>query len=428
MLVSIFERYKKLNWAVIDQGLVSGSNFFTGIVIARLLGLEMFGRFTLIWLVIQFLASIQESLLLGPMVTIGPKIKAKDGDNYYFGMFTLVLLFSLLASFIVFIVGSLVDFLYPQFEIHSFLIPLVVTLFFFLLQDFFRRYFYSKEMTIAALINDVISYVGQALLLLFLFFLEPTIHITDVLFIIALTSALAVIVSIILNKKIRLSFQCCTFQCCNDAWKRNWHLAKWMVSSAIANWFTNNLFMVMVGAYLGNFVVGAMKAAQNLMGIHKILFQIIENIVPVRAGKVLIDSGIKAMVRYFTQVTIVCSCVIGVFSLVIVVFSQQIMKFVYGPEYTQFSWLLVAYVIIYFLIFLMFPLRIILRTLEHAKYIFVSYLISALFSLLCSQYLVQSTGLEGAMLGLFGANLIMFFTLVFYARKRLKNYKDKHLI
>ena len=307
MLVSIFERYKKLNWAVIDQGLVSGSNFFTGIVIARLLGLEMFGRFTLIWLVIQFLASIQESLLLGPMVTIGPKIKAKDGDNYYFGMFTLVLLFSLLASFIVFIVGSLVDFLYPQFEIHSFLIPLVVTLFFFLLQDFFRRYFYSKEMTIAALINDVISYVGQALLLLFLFFLEPTIHITDVLFIIALTSALAVIVSIILNKKIRLSFQCCTFQCCNDAWKRNWHLEKWMVSSAIANWFTNNLFMVMVGAYLGNFVVGAMKAAQNLMGIHKILFQIIENIVPVRAGKVLIDSGMSILPSEMATGDLPCS-------------------------------------------------------------------------------------------------------------------------
>ena len=43
-------RYRHINWALADQGVVSGINFLTGIMLARFLGLEEFGRFTLAWM------------------------------------------------------------------------------------------------------------------------------------------------------------------------------------------------------------------------------------------------------------------------------------------------------------------------------------------------------------------------------------------
>ena len=45
----ILSRYSHVNWALADQTMVSGVNFLTGILLARYLGVEEFGRFTLAW-------------------------------------------------------------------------------------------------------------------------------------------------------------------------------------------------------------------------------------------------------------------------------------------------------------------------------------------------------------------------------------------
>ena len=43
------------NLSFIDQALVSGGNFVAGILMARAFGLYEFGRFTLVWMVVEFL-------------------------------------------------------------------------------------------------------------------------------------------------------------------------------------------------------------------------------------------------------------------------------------------------------------------------------------------------------------------------------------
>ena len=45
----LLARYSHVNWALADQTMVSGVNFLTGILLARHLGIEEFGRFTLAW-------------------------------------------------------------------------------------------------------------------------------------------------------------------------------------------------------------------------------------------------------------------------------------------------------------------------------------------------------------------------------------------
>ncbi len=52
-------RYSYLNWALADQTMVSGVNFMTGILIARYLGVTEFGRFTLVWMAVLFVNSLQ---------------------------------------------------------------------------------------------------------------------------------------------------------------------------------------------------------------------------------------------------------------------------------------------------------------------------------------------------------------------------------
>ena len=42
-------KLRTVNWAFADQVVVSGANFITGLILARGLGLEGFGVFTLAW-------------------------------------------------------------------------------------------------------------------------------------------------------------------------------------------------------------------------------------------------------------------------------------------------------------------------------------------------------------------------------------------
>ena len=76
-------RHGRVNWALADQSLVSGANFFPTIVLARYLGIEEFGRFTLVWMAVLFANSLQHAMVNMPMMSIGPKQAAADAPRYY---------------------------------------------------------------------------------------------------------------------------------------------------------------------------------------------------------------------------------------------------------------------------------------------------------------------------------------------------------
>ena len=70
---ALMRRHSHINWALLDQTMVSGINFLTGILLARYLGIEEFGRFTLAWMSVQVVNSIQHALNNFSMKSIGPK-------------------------------------------------------------------------------------------------------------------------------------------------------------------------------------------------------------------------------------------------------------------------------------------------------------------------------------------------------------------
>ena len=57
-------------WALVDQALVSGSNFLTNIVLARMVGIEAFGAFTFAWMAVLFMNGFQNALIVAPMMSV----------------------------------------------------------------------------------------------------------------------------------------------------------------------------------------------------------------------------------------------------------------------------------------------------------------------------------------------------------------------
>ena len=63
--------------------MVSACNFLTMILLARYLGIEEFGRFTLAWMAVLISINLHKTPVISPMMSIGPKQRADDRPAYF---------------------------------------------------------------------------------------------------------------------------------------------------------------------------------------------------------------------------------------------------------------------------------------------------------------------------------------------------------
>ena len=271
--VNILGRHSQTNWAIVDQAMVSFVNFCTGIILVRYLGLEEFGRFTLAWLIVLFFNSIQFATVISPMMSFGPKQAEKESPQYYGAVFIQQLFWSGVC-FILIIICVWGSQFFFDWKIHKLAVPLAAALLAFQFQDFLRRYFFVRRRAAIAFVNDSIASLGRLFLLVFCF----NFHILDigeVLWLIAITAAMAAVIGFFQTERLIYS----RLIICK-AIADHWHFSKWLLVSALMQWTSGNFFLIAAGSILGPLAVGAMKAAQNIIGVTHILFQAMENFVP----------------------------------------------------------------------------------------------------------------------------------------------------
>ena len=401
-----------MNWALADQAIISGVNFLTGLLIARFLGIEAFGVFTLVWMAVLFVNSIQMAMISAPMMTIGPKQSDDERPSYYGAVVMQQAIFSTVTSLLLWVGVAYSDLINPQWNVTHLALPLAMALFFFQNQDFLRRFFFTEKRPILALMSDVISYLGRTIVLV-LFFLYATLTTSTVLWIIAISSALALAVGFAQIKALAFDSNQLTL-----VFKRHWVLSKWMTASAVMQWTSGNYFVLAAGALLGPVAVGALKAAQNIIGITHILFQGLENIVPAAASRHFTESSVKGLKEYLVKVSLWGGGATIVIAFAVSLFPDELLDLVYGAQYNEYGNLLRWYAVIYLLIFFGFPIRSGLRVFESTRPIFVAYALMTVFSVVSATYFVSQWGLKGVLAGVAVTQLIMVISLFISLKKQ----------
>jgi O-antigen/teichoic acid export membrane protein len=412
-LFKLLGRYQNINWALADQAMVSGVNFLTGILLARFLGVEAYGRFTLAWISVLFVNSIQMALIVAPMMSIGPKLAEEDVHAYYGSVFVQQACFAVISLILIFVGVEFSQLYRPEWHVGNLSLPLAIAGYFYQSQDFLRRYFFTVGKQGLAIVNDAVSYIGQ-LVILIGFFVTSAISMKQVLWVIAATSALAVIAG--------------GMSLCRIDWRagnhinvflRHWKLSKWLTASAVLQWTSGHYFLIAAGPLLGATAVGAIKAAQNIIGILHILFQGMENIVPVRASFYYSQNGIRGLRIFITRVLFWGGGATAIIALLAALFPVVWLHLFYGPEFENFGYILQSFAIIYLLVFIGGPFRAILRTLEKTRPIFIAYVLMSFFSVASAKPLLDNFGVAGVMIGIFGAEIILQLSLFFSIRKEI---------
>ena len=124
--------------------MVSGVNFTTGILLARYLVLEEFGRFTPAWLAMLFVNAIQHPGIISPLMSIGPKQTAQDEPAYYGAIAAQQLIFgAVVFTLVLGGVAAAAAMFSDCGGIGGLALPLTCAAFAIQAQDFLRRHFFA---------------------------------------------------------------------------------------------------------------------------------------------------------------------------------------------------------------------------------------------------------------------------------------------
>lgn len=420
MIGTVFQfirRHSHFNWALADQGMISGVNFLTGIILARYLGLEEFGRFTLAWMAVLFVSSIQHAIIISPMMSIGPKDSdeaafygAIGAQQIVFGAGTFVLVWGLAATAAITL---------PEWHITGLPLPLACTVLASQCQELLRRYFYTRGFGRAAFAADALRYMLQLAVLLWLFHAEPM-DSNRALWAIAGVAAFAVIV--ILPALGPMSWKLETIQATTI---RHWKSGKWLVGSAIMQWTLGQFFFVVAGAALGVSAVGALRAAQNILGILNVLFRSLENVVQPSAARYYRDQNIELLVSYLWRITRLGGLLTVAVAAIAAVAPEYWLDLAYGSEFAEYGFLLRWYALIYVVMFLGVPWGGGLRTLEATSNIFWAYVTPTVFSLISAYPLIFFFGLKGVIVGMFVSQILLQAYITFSFQREIRRIELK---
>ena len=400
---------------LIDQLMVSACNFLMGILLIRWLGLEQYGVFAIAWMVVLFALNVNQSWIVKPMQSLVPQISEEDQDQE----FAVLQAMQLLTGGLVLFIGLALIGLSTVVDVaadYTHYIPIMTILtIVIVIHDFYRKLLFIKGRFKTALLMDCILYPGQILLLIGLYFSGEInlLYTFYALFICALLSVLFAWK----NLGVRIIW---TTKIIKEKIISFFHFSKWLLGTSLLQWLSGNYFIIIGVTILGPIAIGAVRMAQQVIGLTHVLFLAMESIVPVEAARHYGSGNKTALFSYLKKTTLQASLVVGIILTTMAFTAPQLIKYLYGAEYLEYSYVITSFCFIYIFVFFGYPLRFALRTMEHTKAIFLAYLYSTIFSLMLANPILNYWGLPGLLAGMGLTQVISLGTYIVSLRLFLK--------
>ena len=409
---------RKTKLVLFDQAIVSGANFVAGLVLARFLGPAGYGQFVLTYNIILFIAGIQAALIISPMMVMGTTLTTEQKPSYFAALTKHQFLFCLVVGAVIFIAIKIGGRYVPAWGMDSLLWPLLFAMAGVLTQDFFRRYFFVNDRADRAAVNDLLTHGGKFALLAGLG-LAGYLNVIFALWIFAAASILGFIYAFIASRNERSS----TLEGSElrQIARKHWLFGRWLIAESLVYWCGSQLVIYMAGQVVSTSLVGAMSAAQNVVGMVNILFLALENLVPSRASATYANGGKLALTRYLKRVALIGGAAILAIVLFASIWSEFWLKLFYGSAYAGYGWMITWWSVYYLFGFLQRPLSAGLRVLGNTKGIFLASLCAAIVAITLSYPLIRFGGAMGAMVTVCLVHATALVALAWAFRRALRD-------
>lgn len=275
--------------SLLDQAIVSGSNFVTIVIIGRALPAQDFGHFSLAFMTWLLLSNLHRSTLTQPLNVLGAG-EARPSQTARYAGINRAGLALLPVALVGMAVSSWFFFPDPGLFLAAFGFAAV-----FFPQEAYRRYCYTTGQYRNAVVNDAVSYGGQVLLLLLL---VQTGSLTVYTAFLAL--AISSLLACVLAWRLVGSAAWTPAPRLGALYREHLPLGRWLTLTVLAVWGAGQVYpFLMTG--LGATVVAAFAASRNLLNVLGLVVQSIGNFIPTRAAQVLQQEGPDSFRRHFRR-------------------------------------------------------------------------------------------------------------------------------
>lgn len=387
---------------ILDQALYSGTTFLTILIFARTLQAYDFGVFVSIQLYTFLLMSISSAFVVQPMQVLYGTYK--ENKSYL----SATVLMQLGVMLMTFFAVSFIYFLdrYYDFGWSMIIFPACAYAIATMLFDYVRkRLLVENKMNKLLVIESMVTF-SQIAAAAISYFLELSISQVLILLTLGFLPSIVFFIGNLINSKYIKTESL-------DFLKTHFKQAQWLAPTAIVQWLTSNFFVATSGLILGVEALGAFRLVQTLFGLINVLLQGIESYVLPQAS-IRFQQSKQVAYEYLKTLIVKTIFPVVIILLVMFVFADQIILLAGGKAYITYGFVIRWMVVLYVIILVNYPVRMLIR-LHEMNHLFLSgYIISFVLSLSTASYLLSNFQLTGAIIGL-GLNQLVLFAIWQYS-------------
>jgi O-antigen/teichoic acid export membrane protein len=406
---------KKGYIALIDQGFVSGANFLTGVLLARLCTKEEYGLYVLAFSLLLFWDGFRNSLVASPLVVYLPR-KGEKEQSSYIGSSTVLHALVFLAGAVVFGAAAGIIKLTGDAPLAAVVLAGILTLCGYSSREHVRRVFYAQLRTRRAALVDGVYCLLQLGALVVLWRYGMLSAVNALLALGGAQTAAALAGLLLLSKSI--SFRNLNLR---SAFSLHWKLGKWLVATSLAYavatqiypWalkYTSSLESV---AIFGACMVPILVVNPIIIGFN--------NVLAPRLSHVFAQEGIAGLRRVVWKSQVILGGLLTFIALFTAIFSRVILELMYGGKYSEYNTILTLLAIRLVMVGFAAPLLVAFLIMEKPKIHFYVTIVSAICTLSVGLSLVCFFGVAGAALGMILAGTCNLTVLVLFYRKYVGN-------
>lgn len=380
---------------LLDQMVFSGNSFLSTILLTKILGISNFGVYASIVLFVYLVISVLNAIIIQPLqVTIS---KVENQKSYVSFSFYLLAFSALFLGLVIYVTFKLNI---PFLSVYNNL-SLGILLFTtgMVVQDYMRKLFLARLQILNALITDLLVTILH-LSILTTILLNFKIDLVVIMYL-GLAYIPSILLGIFLIKPILVAkAEFISYL------KLHYHQSKWLLMTAIIQWWSSNFFVVASGVFLGLEMLGVFRFVQSLFGVLNLLLQTFENYLLPQTARLLVESRVQAK-KYIRITSLKTAIPFASILVVLFIFSRPIIVLAGGPEYAPYDYVVKGMAVLYLFIFIGYPIRMAIRALILNKSFFIGYLISFAFSVLSFNFIIERWQLVGVISGLIMSQLLV---------------------
>lgn len=319
-------------WSFLDQAIISGFGFATGIAAGRLVGIAEFGKFAIAMIFVTLASNIHAVIFATPMMTLAGH---RERSRAYFGV---VIVAGSVGAVVLGVIASTLFAVYYGLRGEP-ASPGVTTAIGVLvavqgIQLIIRRVLFARRKGRLAVAFDLgryalfVVFVGGALLTE-----GSTIDTAFVLWALASSGFLAACLSLATTGFLAVRTRP---RLLRAAAEQHWHIARWFVAVTFVGFAQDQSLFLLAGPVLGDAAIGGMRAAQYLFGPIMVLTSAMENVLPVRVAEAWSAGGVVGLKNFLVRFAVPFGAANAALILLAVLPGAFWLAFLFGRAYVGY--------------------------------------------------------------------------------------------